>query len=585
MAKTSKGCIVWQWNCRSLAPKRGHLHQYLQSLPPERRPDVLAIQETWKAITIPGYQAFNHTNSSGVVRVTTLVRRNLPAQLHSTGIENIEHTFIEILAGKKKSHRSTFILNVYSPPKARHSFHQLLRAAIDMAKGKALLIVGDFNAPHMYAEANKVFADTMVGFRPKLSTQDVMLRLYHQIMAREYAPKRDTRAILGLDISKAFDNVSHAAILRGLNSIDVGERIFKYIQNFLSSRQVQVSIGGFQSDLQTLGGVGTPQGAVLSPFLFNIAMKDLPTKLQGIPNLHHSIYADDVTLWMVGGSDGAIQDSLQEAIRIVEAYAKERGLACCQEKSELLLMAGTTVKTPSGIILQVGGKDVPRVRRLRILGLWLQEDGKNTYSIGVLRNHAQQVGRLIARIAGKRYGMKERNVIRLIKAFVISRIAYIAPFLDLTLTERDAIDRIIRCPRVPGAGFPSWSHYLGLNEMKSCCVFLGLMFAWILDSTARAYQCSEVTDAVLEQALQCVHKILEPNMTEEFEKSKASKGSGMTDLEYVKKEWEKPCTSEDNSIRRLLVPTQNEDMKPKSIYIVEACLNGTIYSFRREGKL
>ncbi|KAM7312780.1 uncharacterized protein ISCGN_009684 [Ixodes scapularis] len=301
------------------------------------------------------------------------------------------------------------------------------------------------NRLNRYAEANEVFADTMVGFRPKLSTQDVMLRLYHQIMAREYAPKRDTRAILGLDISKAFDNVSHAAILRGLNSIDVGERIFKYIQNFLSSRQVQVSIGGFQSDLQTLGGVGTPQGAVLSPFLFNIAMKDLPTKLQDIPNLHHSIYADDVTLWMVGGSDGAIQDSLQEAIRIVEAYAKERGLACSQEKSELLLMAGTTVKTPSGIILQVGGKDVPRVRRLRILGLWLQEDGKNTYSIGVLRNHAQQVGRLIARIAGKRYGMKERNVIRLIKAFVISRIAYIAPFLDLTLTERDAIDRIIRC--------------------------------------------------------------------------------------------------------------------------------------------
>ncbi|KAM7304303.1 hypothetical protein ISCGN_014203 [Ixodes scapularis] len=105
---------------------------------------------------------------------------------------------------------------------------------------------------------------------------------------------------------------------------------------------------------------------------------------------------------MVGGSDGAIHDSLQEAIRIVEAYAKERGLARSQEKSELLLMAGTTVKTPSGIILQVGGKDVPRVRRLRILGLWLQEDGENTYSIGVLRNHAQQVGRLIARIAGKR---------------------------------------------------------------------------------------------------------------------------------------------------------------------------------------
>ncbi|KAG0417666.1 hypothetical protein HPB47_005429 [Ixodes persulcatus] len=91
----------------------------------------------------------NHTNSSGVIRVPTLVQRNLPAQLHSTGIENIEHTFIEILAGKKKSHHSTFILNVYSPPKTQPSFHQLLRGAIDMAKEKALLNVGDLNAPHM----------------------------------------------------------------------------------------------------------------------------------------------------------------------------------------------------------------------------------------------------------------------------------------------------------------------------------------------------------------------------------------------------------------------------------------------------
>ncbi|KAG0441939.1 hypothetical protein HPB47_015812, partial [Ixodes persulcatus] len=128
--------------------ERGNLHQYLLFLPPERRPDVLAIQETWKAITIPGYQAFNRTNSSGVVRVTMLVRRNLPAQLHPTGVENIEHISIEILAGKK-SHRNTFIANICSPPKTRHSFHQLLRGSIDMAKGKALLIVGYFNTPHM----------------------------------------------------------------------------------------------------------------------------------------------------------------------------------------------------------------------------------------------------------------------------------------------------------------------------------------------------------------------------------------------------------------------------------------------------
>lgn len=103
---------------------------------------------------------------------------------------------------------------------------------------------------------------------------------------------------------------------------------------------------------------------------------------------------------MDGRRKRTIQDSLQEAIHIVGAYAKARRLACFQEKSELLLMADTTVKTTSSITLQVRD-NVPRVQRLRILDLWLQ-DGKNTYIIGALRNHAQQVGRLIARIAGKR---------------------------------------------------------------------------------------------------------------------------------------------------------------------------------------
>ncbi|KAG0432063.1 hypothetical protein HPB47_021203, partial [Ixodes persulcatus] len=68
--------------------------------------------------------------------------------------------------------------------------------------------------------------------------------------------------------------------------------------------------------------------------------------------------------------------------------------------------------------------------------------------------------------------MKEQNVIRLIKAFVISRIAYIAPFLDLTLTKKDAIDRIIRCVykkalRLPPSTETKRLEKLGLHNTPS----------------------------------------------------------------------------------------------------------------------
>ncbi|KAG0430434.1 hypothetical protein HPB47_022704 [Ixodes persulcatus] len=47
-------------------------------------------------------------------------------------------------------------------------------------------------------------------------------------------------------------------------------------------------------------------------------MKDLPPLLQAIPNLHHAIYADDLTLWVSTGSLGDQQDALQAAIQVTQ---------------------------------------------------------------------------------------------------------------------------------------------------------------------------------------------------------------------------------------------------------------------------
>ncbi|KAH7932972.1 hypothetical protein HPB49_005986 [Dermacentor silvarum] len=62
--------------------------------------------------------------------------------------------------------------------------------------------------------------------------------------------------------------------------------------------------------------------------------------LDSIPNLKHSLYAD-ITLWVTGGSDGDIQDMLQQAINEVVAYVAPRGLGCSPQRSELLLYKPT----------------------------------------------------------------------------------------------------------------------------------------------------------------------------------------------------------------------------------------------------
>ncbi|XP_049522614.1 uncharacterized protein LOC125945086 [Dermacentor silvarum] len=179
-----------------------------------------------------------------------------------------------------------------------------------------------------YMEENGLYPDTMIGFRPKLSACDVMLQLKDEIIHKQ---TRDTKVIVGLDVANAFDNLRHVSILENLNSLNVGEKVYHSIKDFLTNRKATLKIGEESIENIELGNVGTPQGSVLSPTLFNIAMLRLPEQLGEIENLNHTIYADDLTLWMNKGSDGQIESSLQLAIDIIEEYLKPKGLRCSAE--------------------------------------------------------------------------------------------------------------------------------------------------------------------------------------------------------------------------------------------------------------
>lgn len=127
-----------------------------------------------------------------------------------------------------------------------------------------------------------------------------------------------------------------------------------------------------------MGSRGTPQGSVLSPFLFNVAMTGLPEIL--------SLYADDITLWIAGGSDGHIQDTLQKAIDAVEAYVGSRGLGCSPQKSELLLYQPTSrgkkkTEVPNIQLFANQGQPIPLVTSIKILGMRIQNNGYNIETV------------------------------------------------------------------------------------------------------------------------------------------------------------------------------------------------------------
>lgn len=121
----------------------------------------------------------------------------------------------------------------------------------------------------------------------------------------------------------------------------MGRRTYEYKKDFFSDRKAQVTTGGVRSEDIELGSRGTPQGFVLSLFLLNVAMIGLREILDRIEGLNHSLYTDDITLWVTGGIDGGIWDILQTAINAIETYVIPTGLACSPLKLEFLFYQRT----------------------------------------------------------------------------------------------------------------------------------------------------------------------------------------------------------------------------------------------------
>ncbi|KAM7293731.1 uncharacterized protein ISCGN_023324 [Ixodes scapularis] len=376
------------------------------------------------------------TSAPGQDKITNRMLRNLD----DNSVERITEYFNELWTSGNlpSSFRHATVCFIPKPGKPL-MLENLRPISLTSCVGKLLERIIQVRVQE-YMEENNLFTHEMFGFRRHLSMQDVFIQL------REEEDNKKWTALAALDLKKAFDRISHAAILRQISELGLGKRTYNYVRSFLSDRTANIQLEGDTSETFPVNvGSGTPQGAVISPLLFNIAMLPMSRKLEQVAGLQHAIYADDITIWTAHHSP-YMGKVMKAGVEIVKEEAAKMGLELATEKSALLVRPPSqrALREEMEFYLKLQKIDVPRAEKVRILGMTVTIKREQSSLIADIKRNADNVARLVRRVSRKSYGLKENGTCRLVQAFVLSRIMYAAPYMDLTEASIKQLNLIVR---------------------------------------------------------------------------------------------------------------------------------------------
>ena len=260
-----------------------------------------------------------------------------------------------------------------------------LAEVVPLYKGKSRLEPGNYRPISLLPTISKILENIMYkrtynflndnnqiyhsqyGFRAKHSCEHAIADLVGHVLKNQQQ-NRYTAALF-LDLSKAFDTLNHALLLKKLELYGIRGVALNWFDSYLTGRKMRLKNKCQDSHLNIHSSWyslthGAPQGLCLGLLLFLIFCNDLSLNLEYLSCIQ---FADDTTLYYADKNLDVLKCCVEHDLNIILDWFRANSLTLNVQKTNYLLFALDTRK--HAVYLNVDNVTIQPSSKTKFLGV------------------------------------------------------------------------------------------------------------------------------------------------------------------------------------------------------------------------